>query len=104
MRRLSQIKLVLFFFFSLHVLAEAADKIRIAIPEPNAAYMTFPLAYEKGFLKNQGIAAEVFLMRGTLTMPALNNGNIDYLTDISQGVRGAIGGAGEDRGLLSAEV
>ena len=82
MRRLSQIKLVLFFFFSLHVLAQAADKIRIAIPEPNAAYMTFPLAYKKGFLANQGFAAEVISMGGRLAMPALNNGDIDYLTDI----------------------
>ena len=42
MWRLSQIKLGLFFFFSLHVSAHAADKIRIAVPEPNATYMTFP--------------------------------------------------------------
>jgi len=92
MRRLSQINIVLFFFFSLHVSAQAADKIRIAIPAPNAAYLTFPLAQKKGFFTQQNIAAEVFLMRGTLTMAALNNGDINYLTDISQGVRGAIGG------------
>ncbi len=65
---------------------EAADKIRIAVPEPNAAYLTFPLAQKKGFLTNQGFAAEVISMRGSLTMPALNNGDIDYLTDISQGL------------------
>ena len=67
---------------------DAADKIRIAIPDPNAAYLTFPLAHKKGFFTQQNIAAEVFLMRGTLTMAALNNGDIDYLADISQGVRG----------------
>ena len=70
----------------------AADKIRIAIPNPNAAYLTFPLAHKKGFFTRQNIAAEIFLMRGALTMPAVNNGDIDYLTDISQGVRGSIGG------------
>ena len=70
----------------------AANKIRIAIPNPNAAYLTFPLAHEKGFFTRQNIAAEIFLMRGALTMPAVNNGDIDYLTDISQGVRGSIGG------------
>ena len=72
-------------------LAQAADKIRIAIPDPNAAYLTFPLALKKGFFTQQNIAAEVFLMRGTLTMAALNNGDINYLADISQGVRGSIG-------------
>lgn len=73
-------------------LAQAAEKIRIAVPEPNAAYLTFPLAYKKGFLAKQGLAAEVISMRGTLTLQALNNENIDYLTDISQAVRGVIGG------------
>ena len=92
MRRLSQIKLVLFFFFSLHVLAEAAEKIRITIPDTNAAYMTFPLAQKRGFLTHQGFAAEVLLMRGTLTVPALNNGDIDYHTGLPLGVRGAIAG------------
>jgi ABC-type nitrate/sulfonate/bicarbonate transport system substrate-binding protein len=70
----------------------AANKIKIAIPDPNATYLTFPFAHKKGFFAQQNIAAEVFLMRGTLTMAALNNGDIDYLTDISQGVRGSIGG------------
>ena len=58
----------------LHGSVEAADKIRIAVPEPNAAYMTYPLAYKKGFLTNQGFAAEVISMSGRLAMPALNNG------------------------------
>ena len=75
-----------------HTSAHAADKVRIAVPEPNAAYLTFPLAHKKGFLADQGIAAEVILMRGTLTIPALDHGNIDYLTDISRGIRAAIGG------------
>ena len=63
--------LVIFLF---HSSAYAADKIRIAIPEPNAAYMTYPLAYKKGSLTNQLVAAEVILMSGRLAMPALNNG------------------------------
>lgn len=73
-----------------HGLAQSADKVRIAVPEPNAAYLTFPLAQKKGFFTHQNIAAEVFLMRGTLTMAALSNGDINYLADISQGVRFAI--------------
>lgn len=85
---------LLFFliFISFCGSTEAAEKVRIAVPEPNAAYLTFPLAQKQGFLAREGIAAEVFLMRGTLTMAALNNGDINYLADISQGVRGSIGG------------
>jgi NitT/TauT family transport system substrate-binding protein len=84
--------LLLLTIFGLHGVVEAADKIRIAVPEPNAAYMTFPLAQKKGFLAGEGVSAEVISMRGALTIPALDHGEIDYLTDISRGVRGAIGG------------
>jgi NitT/TauT family transport system substrate-binding protein len=84
--------LVLQSILVLHGVVQAADKIRIAVPEPNATYMTFPLAYKKGFLANHGFAAEVISMSGRLAIPTLNNGEIDYLTDISQGVRGAMGG------------
>ena len=89
MKNISSALLLIFLF---HFSAYAADKIRIAIPEPNAAYMTFPLAYKKGFLTDQGFTAEVISMTGILAMSALNNGDLDYLTDISQGARGLIGG------------
>jgi NitT/TauT family transport system substrate-binding protein len=71
---------------------EAADKIRIAVPEPNAAYLTFPLAQKKGFLANQGFAAEVISMGGRVAMAALNNGDIGYVTGLPVGVRGAVAG------------
>jgi NitT/TauT family transport system substrate-binding protein len=74
------------------VCTEAADKIRITVPDTNAAYMTFPLAQKRGFLAQQGFAADVLVMRGTLTIPALNNGDIDYHTGLPVGVRGAVAG------------
>ena len=52
--------LLLFSIFVLHGVVQAADKIRIAVPEPNAAYLTFPLAHKIGFLTEQGFAAEVY--------------------------------------------
>jgi NitT/TauT family transport system substrate-binding protein len=74
------------------VCTEAAEKIRITVPDTNAAYMTFPLAQKRGFLTHQGFAADVLLMRGTLTVPALNNGDIDYHTGLPVGVRGTVAG------------
>jgi ABC-type nitrate/sulfonate/bicarbonate transport system substrate-binding protein len=73
--------------FVLHGVVQGADKVRIAVPEPNAAYLTFPLAQKKGFLAAEGFEAEVVLMRGTLTIPALNAGDIDCLTGLPVGVR-----------------
>jgi len=75
-----------------HTSAHAADKVRIAVPEPNAAYLTFPLAQKKGFFKDEGIAAEVILMRPNVQVPALHNGDIDYITAIPHGVRTTIAG------------
>jgi NitT/TauT family transport system substrate-binding protein len=72
--------------------AHASDKIRIAVPEPAAPYVTFPLAHKKAFLTGQGVAAEVILMRNSITVPALNNGDIDYLTPIPRSVQAVIGG------------
>ena len=82
--------LLLIFLF--HSSVYAADKIRIAVPEPAGPYATFPLAYKKGFLTGQGVAAEVILMRNSITVQALNNGGIDYLTPIPRSVQAVIGG------------
>jgi len=80
------------FMLNICVCTEAADKITITVPDTNAAYMTFPLAQKRDFLTHQGFAADVLLMRGTLTVPALNNGDIDYHTGLPVGVRGTVAG------------
>ena len=105
MRRLSQIKLVLFFFFSLHVLAEAADKIRIAIPEPNAAYMTFPLAHEKRFFDEPGHRSRGFSdARHSHDAGAKQRRYRLPDRHFARRPRGDRRFAGQDRRLLSAEV
>jgi ABC-type nitrate/sulfonate/bicarbonate transport system substrate-binding protein len=76
----------------LYASVQAADKITIAIPDSTAAYLTFPLAQKKGFLIDDGLAAEILLMRPSVQMPSLINGDIDYLTAIPHGVRTAIAG------------
>ena len=94
----------LLMFVAVSGFTATADKIRIAIPDPNAAYLTFSLAQKKGFFTQQNIAAEVFLMRGTLTMAALNSGDINYLADIYK-ASGDRSEAGRSRSsLLFAEV
>ncbi len=89
MKNIFSALLVIFLF---HTKAHATDKIRITVPDTNAAYMTFPLAQKRGFLTQQSFAADVLVMRGTLTIPALNNGDIDYHTGLPVGVRGTVAG------------
>jgi NitT/TauT family transport system substrate-binding protein len=88
----TQILGVLFTTLFLYASVQAADKIRIAIPDAIAPYLTFPLAQKKGFLKDEGLAAEILLMRPIVQIPSLINGDIDYLTGIPHGVRTAIAG------------
>jgi NitT/TauT family transport system substrate-binding protein len=78
--------------FILHASVHAADKIRIAVPGLGAHFMTFPLAQKRGFLKEEGLEAEMIQVFGTVAIAALTNGEIDYFTAIGFPVRAAIQG------------
>ena len=50
----------------------AADKVRISIANLSGQFMTFPLAHKRGFLKEEGIEAEIAQYReqfGANSMP-----------------------------------
>jgi len=76
--------------FVFHALVHAADKIRIGFA-PGASSTPFPLAQKKGFLKEEGLEAEVIRMSSTVAVAALASGEADYITGISA-IRGAIQG------------
>jgi NitT/TauT family transport system substrate-binding protein len=69
----------------------AEDKIRIGNPL-DAGLVTLPLAQKRGFLKEQGIEAEIIRMAGPVATVALVNGEIDYFTGFTASVRAAIRG------------
>ena len=75
----------------LHASAHAADKIRIGFA-PVVSSVLFPLALKKGFLKDEGIEAEVIQMTGNVPIAALASGELDYHTVLGTSVRGAIQG------------
>lgn len=70
--------------------AHAADKIRIGFA-PGASSTPFPLAQKKGFLKEEGLEAEIIRMSSTVQVAALTAGEADYVTGMSA-LRGAIQG------------
>jgi NitT/TauT family transport system substrate-binding protein len=69
---------------------DAADKIRISIGNLSGQFMTFPLAHKRGFLKEDGIDAEIIRVTGGATGAALSSGDLDYGTGMTLG--GAISG------------
>jgi ABC-type nitrate/sulfonate/bicarbonate transport system substrate-binding protein len=83
--------LVLLSTFVLHGSVYPAEKIRIAYSAGSSSLL-FLLAHKHGFLKTEGIDAEVIRMTGNVPIAALVSGEIDYHTNASPGVRAAIQG------------
>mgnify|MGYP001169990337 FL=1 len=71
-------------------LANGADKIRLAVPDVGGQFITFPLAQSRGFLQQEGVDAEIILIRGNAALAAVVAGDVDYTVGIPQGVRGAL--------------
>lgn len=65
-------------FFIIHSSAEAIDRIRIAVSNPNMPNLTLAVAQKRGFLKDEGIEAEVIRMNPNVSITALASGDIDY--------------------------
>ena len=73
------------------VSVDAADKVRISIANLSGQFMTYPLAFRRGFLKEEGIEAEIIRVTGGAASAAMSSGDLDYGTGMSVG--GAITGA-----------
>ena len=73
-----------------HSSLHAADKIRISMTGFAGQFMTFPLAQKRGFLKEEGIDAEIIRISAAAGRAALSGGEVDYSTGIGGT---AIGGA-----------
>ena len=83
---------VLLVIFVLQTSVEAADKVRIAIGSANISQLVFPLAQKRGFFREEGLEAEIVLMRGNVPVAALVNGEIDYYSGIGPVVVAAVRG------------
>src|SRR4030095_14462782 len=71
--------------FLLQASADAADKVRISIANLSGQFMTFALAHKRGFLKEEGIEAEIIRVTGGAGSAALSSGDLDYGAGMSVG-------------------
>lgn len=78
--------------FLVHTWVHAADKIRITVSGMSGQFMTFPLAQKRGFLKEEGIEAEIIRITGAASRAALGSGEVDYGTGLGSNIGGAITG------------
>jgi NitT/TauT family transport system substrate-binding protein len=86
-RPLHKIRIALLSIFLLQtsISTDAADKIRISIGNLSGQFMTFPLAHKRGFLKEEGIEAEIIRVTGGAGSAALSSGDLDYGTGMAVG-------------------
>jgi ABC-type nitrate/sulfonate/bicarbonate transport system substrate-binding protein len=61
---------ILFFYASV----QSADKIRIGYPGPSAQFIPLQLAQSNGFLRDEGLDAEIIQIAGNVAISALVNG------------------------------
>jgi NitT/TauT family transport system substrate-binding protein len=85
--------LALLAIFLLYTSTQAADKIRIGVPELNAQFAPLALAEKLGFFKEVGLQGEIIRINPTVALAALVSGELDYWTVIGNTVAAAIQGA-----------
>jgi ABC-type nitrate/sulfonate/bicarbonate transport system substrate-binding protein len=56
----------------------AADRIRIAVSNPNMPNLTAAMAQKKGFFKEVNLDVEIIRMNPNVAITALATGDIDY--------------------------
>lgn len=72
--------------------AEALDKVRIAVSNPNMPNLTVAMAQQNGFFKDENIEAEIIRMNPNVAVTALATGDVDYCQLFGAVVGGAIAG------------
>jgi len=72
--------------------AGAADRIRIAVSNPNMPNLTSHMAQRRGFLREENLDAEIIRMNPNVAITALATGDVDYCQLFGAVVGGAIAG------------
>ena len=71
---------------------QAADRIRIAVSNPNMPNLTAATAERNGFFKEENLEAEIIRMNPNVAVTALATGDVDYCHLFGAVVGGAIAG------------
>jgi NitT/TauT family transport system substrate-binding protein len=82
-------------FFTLWIacqIVEAADKVRIAVTNPNMSFLPSGVALKKGYFKDEGLDVEIIRMNVPTIITALVTGDIGYTLLFGSVVRGALRG------------
>ena len=87
-----KIVLIIFAALLIGVPLQAADRIRIAVSNPNMPNLTAATAQRNGFFKEENLEAEIIRMNPNVAVTALATGDVDYCQLFGAVVGGAIAG------------
>ena len=82
--------LITLFWFSAR--ADALDRIRIAVSNPNMPNLTVAVAQQKSFFRDENIEAEIIRMNPNVAITALATADVDYCKLFAAVVGAAIAG------------
>ena len=82
--------LITLFWFSAR--ADALDRIRIAVSNPNMPNLTVAVAQQKSFFRDENIEAEIIRMNPNVAITALATADVDYCQLFAAVVSAAIAG------------
>src|SRR5690242_4678434 len=91
--------LVVTFFLTSSVQAQALKKVRMASSSTNVSFLALYTALNRGFFKDEGIDLEIIFMPANLASTAVLNGDVDY----NGAVTGTIGAAVQGRPMKRSE-
>ena len=78
--------------FCLGSTSRAAERIRIAVSNPNMPNLTSQMAHKRGFFKDENLEVEIIRMNPNVAITALATGDVDYCQLFGAVVGGAIAG------------
>src|SRR5258705_4968818 len=72
--------------------AQALERIRVAVSNPNMPNLTVAMAQKNGLFKDEALEAEIIRMNPNVAITALATGDVDYCQLFGAVVGGAIAG------------
>jgi len=72
--------------------AQALERIRVAVSNPNMPNLTVAMAQKNGLFKDEALEAEIIRMNPNVAITALSTGDVDYCQLFGAVVGGAIAG------------
>jgi len=92
LKAIAKLPILIAFVIFLGAPAQALDRIRVAVSNPNMPNLTVAMAQKNGLFKDETLEAEIIRMNPNVAITALATGDVDYCQLFGAVVGGAIAG------------